>query len=255
VSKDTRNKWNEISPYYQAEHDIPTGFVHYGPHCPNEDKLQLIGDVRGKRVLEVGCGGGQCSIAFAKRGAVVTGVDLSDAQIAYARESAQREGVQATFHQCSAEDLSVITAASQDIAFSAYALQYVEHMDRCFAEVARVLVPGGLWVYSLDHPFWYCLGEDTMKVVSSYFEGKHHYDWWSENMPTSPRMTEYHRSIGEWYGLLRGAGFEVLDIIEPEPVEEGSGQDWGEYYAPERQRMVPATIIWRSKRRQEDERR
>jgi len=83
-----RKSWNAISPHYQEAHKIPTDFVHYGPHCPNEDQLQLIGDVQGKQVLEIGCGGGQCSIAFAKRGASVTGLDLSDAQIAFAQESA-----------------------------------------------------------------------------------------------------------------------------------------------------------------------
>ena len=53
---------------------------------------------------------------------------------------------------------------------------------------------------------------------------------------------------GDWYGLLRGAGLEVLDIIEPKPVESGSGQDWGDHYAPKRQRMVPATIIWKARK-------
>jgi ubiquinone/menaquinone biosynthesis C-methylase UbiE len=247
VTKDTRRNWNEISPYYQAEHSIPADFVHYGPHCPNEDQLQLIGDVRGKRVVEVGCGGGQCSIAFAKHGAIATGIDLSDAQVTYARSLAEREGVTATFLQASAEDLSVIASGSQDIAFSAYALQFVEHMDRCFAEVARVLVPGGLWVFSVDHPFWYCLHGENLTIESSYFDGAYHYDWESDGMEAHPQMTEFHRTIGEWCRLLRGAGFEVLDIVEPEPVEGGSGQDWGEYYAPERQRMVPATVIWKSK--------
>jgi len=61
-------------------------------------------------------------------------------------------------------------------------------------------------------------------------------------------VRQFQRSVGEYYRLLRGAGFDVLDIVEPEPVEQGSGQDWGEYYSPERQRMVPATIIWKAQK-------
>jgi ubiquinone/menaquinone biosynthesis C-methylase UbiE len=243
-----RRKWNRISPFYQAEHDIPTDFVHYGPHCPNEDQLQLIGDVRGKRVLEVGCGGGQCSIAFAKRGAVVTGIDLSDNQIEFARELAARNGVVVSFLQGDAQDLSAIPDASQEIVFSAYALQFVEHMDRCFSEVARVLRPGGLFVFSLDHPFWYCLPDGELVVESSYFDSAYWYEWEQDGLSAHPRMTEYHRTIGEWHRLLCAAGFEVLDMVEPEPVEVGSGQDWGGCYAPERQRMVPATIIWKARK-------
>lgn len=246
-----QRKWDMIAPYYQAEHQIPTDFVHYGPHCPNEDQLQLIGDVRGKRVLEIGCGGGQCAIAFAKRGAIATGIDISNKQIEFARALAAREGVEVTFLRGDVEDLSAIADASQDVVFSAYALQFVEHMDRCFGEVARVLAPGGLFVFSLDHPFWYCLAEKELLVESSYFDTAYWYEWEQAGMSTHPRMTEYHRTLGEWYRLLRGAGFEVLDIIEPEPVESGSGQDWGEYYAPERQKMVPATIIWKASKSSE----
>jgi len=243
-----RRTWNEISPYYQAEHRIPADFVHYGPHCPNEDQLGLIGDVRGKRVLEIGCGGGQCSVAFAKRGAIATGVDISDRQIAFARELARANGVAATFHQGNAERLARIGDESQDIAFSAYALMYVKRLDRCFAEVHRVLRPGGLFVFSLDHPFWYCLAEKDLRIEHSYFDGEYTYAWEQAGLRSRPRVRQFQRSVGEYYRLLRGAGFDVLDIVEPEPVEQGSGQDWGEYYSPERQRMVPATIIWKAQK-------
>jgi len=248
TSASLRRKWNRISSCYQAEHNIPTDLVHYGPHCPNEDQLQLIGDVRGRRVLEVGCGGGQCSIAFATRGAVVTGIDLSDRQVEFARKLAASNGVAATFLQGDAQDLSAIPEASQDVVFSAYALQFVAHMDRCFSEVARVLRAGGSFVFSLDHPFWYCLAEQEMVVESSYFDTTYWYEWEQAGLPARPRMTEHHRTVGEWYRLLRAAGFEVVKMVEPEPVESGSGQDWGGCYAPERQRMVPATIIWEARK-------
>jgi len=247
-SADMRKAWNAISPHYQTEHEIPTDFVHYGPHCPNEDQLQLVGDVKGKHVLEIGCGGGQCAIAFAKRGALVTGIDFSDEQVKFARALAKQEGVEATFLRRSVENLSPMADASQDVVFSARALEFVKRINRCFAEVARVLRPGGLFVFSVEHPFWYCLADDEMKVVSSYFEGGHSYLWVQSGLRSRPRVMEYHRSVGEWYRLLRGAGFEVLDVVEPQPVESGSGQDWGGYYAPERQRMVPATIIWKARK-------
>ncbi len=243
-----REAWNKIAPHYQKEHQIPTEFVHYGPHCPNEDQLQIVGDVKGKQVLEIGCGGGQCAIAFAKRGAVVTGVDFSDGQIKFARELAKREGVEATFLRRSIENLSPIADARQDVVFSARALEFVKGIDRCFAEVVRVLRSGGLFVFSVEHPFWYCLADDEMKIESSYFEGGHSYLWIQSGLRSRPRVAEYHRTMGEWYGLLQEAGLEVLDIVEPEPVASGSGQDWRGYYALDRQQMVPATIVWKAGR-------
>ena len=43
-------------------------------------------------------------------------------------------------------------------------------------------------------------------------------------------------------------GLSLFDVVEPEPVEDGSGQDWGGYWSPERQKMVPATIIWKARK-------
>ena len=244
-----RAAWNMISPHYQAEHRIPASFVHYGPHCPNEDQLQLIGDVRGKRVLEIGCGGGQCSIAFAKRGALATGLDISDEQVKFARRLAEANGVEANFERANAERLSPIADRSQDVVFSAYALMYVRDLSKCFGEVHRVLKPGGVFVFSLDHPFWYCLAEKELRIESSYFDEEYSYEWEQTGLTGRPRVRQYQRTVGEYYRTLRDAGFDVLDIIEPEPVAEGSGQDWGAYYSPDRQQMVPATIIWKARKR------
>ena len=71
-----RRAWNQVSAHYQRRHAIPTNSAHYGPWAPLENELRLLGDVRGRRILEVGCGGGQCSIAFAKQGALAAGLAL-----------------------------------------------------------------------------------------------------------------------------------------------------------------------------------
>jgi len=243
-----RQTWNAIAPHYQAEHRIPCDFAHYGPHCPNEDQLQLIGDVSGKSVLEIGCGGGQCSIAFAKRGAIATGLDISDAQVQFAQRLAKENGVDAVFARANAERLSCIADSSQEIVFSAYALIFVRDLSRCFAEVNRVLKQGGVFVFSVDHPFWYCLAEKDLRIEHSYFDGEYAYEWEQTGLKGRPRVRQYQRTVGDYYRTLNAAKFKVLDIVEPEPVTEGSGQDWGAYYSPDRQRMVPATIIWKAQK-------
>ncbi|MBI4416731.1 MAG: methyltransferase domain-containing protein, partial [Euryarchaeota archaeon] len=132
MSADNRAAWNAISREYQAKHRIPTDDAHYGPRMPTERQLQLIGDVRGKRLLEIGCGGGQCAIAFAKRGAIAAGKDLSEEQLAFARALAEREGVHVDFHHGTVEDLSEFGDETQDVVFSAWALPFVEDIARCF---------------------------------------------------------------------------------------------------------------------------
>src|SRR6266849_2419262 len=93
VPNDTANSWDRFSAAYQKGAQLPTDVAHYGPDIPTEADLRLLGDLKGKRVLELGCGGAQCSIAFAKQGAIAIGVDFSAEQIAYARRLADREGV------------------------------------------------------------------------------------------------------------------------------------------------------------------
>ena len=191
-SVDLRAAWNRLSAGYQADHAIPTDSAHYGPWSPPENELRLLGDVRGLRILEVGCGGGQCSIAFARQGAQVTGLDLSDEQLAYARRLAAGEGVSVRFVQGSATDLSAFAGGTFDLLFSAYALQYVADLRGCLSECSRVLRAGGRLVVSLDHPFRDCFSddaEDEMSItpVRSYFDNEPmRWQWRS----TGIRMTD-----------------------------------------------------------------
>ena len=72
---DNAAAWDKYSAGYQAGVRLPTDVAHYGPDIASESELRLLGQLRGKRVLELGCGGAQCSIAFAKQGAHAIGVD------------------------------------------------------------------------------------------------------------------------------------------------------------------------------------
>ena len=149
---DNKASWDLISAMYQIEHRINTDAAHYGPRMPTENDLRLLGDVAGKRILEIGCGGGQCAIAFAKQGAIATGIDQSVMQLQYARGLAEEEGVRVEFIEGDITTLPQIKTASQDAVFSAYALGYVQDIETCFTEVARVLKPGGVFVFSAGHP-------------------------------------------------------------------------------------------------------
>lgn len=257
---DMRAAWNRTSAHYQSLHEIPTTSAHYGPWAPDEQQLRLLGDVSGQRILELGCGGGQCSIAFARAGARVVGLDLSDDQIAYAEALAVRLaadehpalGERVHFQQGDAADLSPFEDASFDIVFSAYALHYVAAIDRCLAGVNRVLVPGGRLVFSLDHPFRDVFwdqeeGEESLVPARSYWTRGPNEWQFSE---TGQWMRSYQRTVGDWVDLLHGAGLRVERIVEPEPVlvaEEDVA--WADNYGPselelELVKLIPQTIIY-----------
>jgi SAM-dependent methyltransferase len=244
---DLRTAWNRLSANYQRRHQIPTHSAHYGPWAPLENELRLLGDVRGQAILELGCGGGQCAIAFARQGADVAALDLSDAQLTYARQLAAQEQVAVEFVQGTVEDLHVFGAASRDILFSAYAFQYVADMPRCLAECARVLRPGGRLVFSLDHPFRDCFfdaEDDDMAVfpVRSYFDrAPLHWHWDGD---AALAMTSHHHTIAEWVDMLAAVGFRLLRLLEPAPPEALLDEIWPSDDALAALRLIPQTIIF-----------
>lgn len=245
---DLQQSWNRQAADYQRNHAIRTDTAHYGVSAPNEDQLRLLGDVSGKRILELGCGGGQCSIAFAKEGAECIGVDFSEEQIAHAQIFAEQSGVAVTF--CCADMTTFLESqpeAAFDIVFSAYAFQYVEDLDCVFRECRRVLRPGGLFVFSLDHPLnnITCVKDNEVCFYESYFaRGRSEWTWGTGTDGEPNRFYSFHRTTGDFLNLLADAGFRVERLLEPEATAESD--PWQELADFDHFSIVPATIIWKA---------
>lgn len=145
--------WNARSETFQSEggHAIAIAF---GPGAPEGDDLGLLGDVAGVDAVELGCGGAQCGIALARQGANVTGVDVSQERLAHARTLAGEHGVDIEFIRSSVTDLSSVPDGAFELAFSAFAFQWVSDLRACFSEAYRILADGGRLVFSIDHPYW-----------------------------------------------------------------------------------------------------
>lgn len=244
MTKEIKKWWESASEGYQKESNIPIE-VHYGPGSPNEKDLNLIGNVKGKKVLEIGCGGAQCSIAFAKQGAKVTALDLSEEQLKFARKLAIINKAKVNFIQHDIQDLKPIKGKSQDIVFSAFALQYVPNLDKCFKEVRRVLKRNGRFIFSLDHPMYRTIDPLTLKVKQSYFDtGKTMFIF---SDPTK-KFFCYNHTIGEIHNSLVKTGFIVEKLVEPDSRKHYSYDPWYNLwdYKPELLKLFPPTVIFRS---------
>src|SRR5436305_13900131 len=90
VPTDNAAAWDRHSAAYQEGARLPTDVAHYGPDIGTEAEFRPLGDLKGKRVLELGCGGAQCSIASAKQGATAIGIAYSSEQPAFARRLCER---------------------------------------------------------------------------------------------------------------------------------------------------------------------
>jgi SAM-dependent methyltransferase len=240
-----RGWWDEQAPDYYAEHGAflgDTDFV-WCPENLREDDARLLGDVAGRRVLEVGCGSAMCSRWLAAHGARPVAFDISAGMLRHARAGAARTGIPVPLVQADAEHLP-FADASFDLACTAFgAVAFVADSARVMREVARVLRPGGRWVFATTHPTRGVFPDDPgprgLTATMSYFDRTPYVEVGPDGAPT---YVEHHRTLGDRIREIAGAGFRLVDLIEPE-WPAGHTREWGQW-SPLRGAILPGTAIY-----------
>lgn len=252
--------WDGMSDSYQIEMSISLDDVHYGPLCPGERELRLLGNVEGKRVLELACGAAQNSIALAKWNARVTAVDFSPVQLAKARDLMLKESVGVDLLRADMENLGMFRDSFFDVVISSFGWEFAPDLRRCFRECQRVLKPGGILLVCTVHPlaaFEWDESECAL-IVNNYFDPP--VEIWNET-PMDPRShaVTYFHTIEDMFTSLTSSGFQVDSIVEPYPMNIHAmtddekrkipygGKYWEGQY--ERLRKVPFSIVYRATRR------
>jgi SAM-dependent methyltransferase len=241
----SRAWWDADADDYQAEHGDFLGEVDF-VWCPEglrEADAGLLGEVRGTDVLEVGCGSASCARWLVARGARAVGIDLSAGMLRHAAAGNRRSGVAAPLVQASADQLPFADRRF-DVACSAFgAVPFVADLAGVFGEVARVLRPGGRWVFAVTHPIRWIFPDDPgplgLTAAQSYFDRTPYVE-----VDDTGRVTyvEHHRTLGDYVRCLVTAGFVVKDVVEPE-WPEGHRREWGQW-SPLRGRLFPGTVIF-----------
>ena len=237
--------WDFHAASYQEEHagDLGAASFLWCPEGLTEADARLLGDVRERDVLEVGCGAAQCARWLAGEGARVVGVDLSMEQL---RHSARLEAAGGTRVPVAQADATRLPFAdgSFDVACSAYgAVPFVADSGAVMREVARVLRPGGRWVFSVTHPLRWCFpddpGPDGLTVETSYFDRRAYVEADADGRAT---YVEHHRTLGDRVREIVDTGLRVVDLLEPE-WPDGHESSYAQWSA-ERGRLLPGTTIW-----------
>lgn len=240
-----RGWWDASADDYLAEHGDFLGdsaFV-WGPEGLSEATAGLLGDVSGARVLEVGCGAAQCARWLLASGGSPVGVDLSAVMLRRGRRLGRTTGLVVPLVHGDAAHLP-FGDATFDLACSAYgALPFVADSGAVLAEVARVLRPGGRWVFSVTHPLRWSLPDDPgpggLVARHSYWDRTPYVEQDADGQAT---YVEHHRTVGDRVREITAAGLTLVDLVEPE-WPEGLTRTWGAW-SPLRGRLVPGTAIF-----------
>jgi SAM-dependent methyltransferase len=209
-----------------------------------ESKLNVLGDVSGLDVIELGCGTAYFSAWMAKRGARVVGIDPTPAQLATAREMQQEFGLEFRLVEGIAESVP-IGDASFDLAVSEYGASIWADPYRWIPEAARLLRPGGRLVF---------LRNSTLVVLCMRLEGgageqlvRPQRDLCRIEWPDTKEV-EFQLPHGELIALLIQNGFELERLEELYAPDDAQTHEYYDLVTPDWARRWPAEEIWAARK-------
>lgn len=191
----------------------------WGAAMEHGNFLELVGEVGGRRILDLGCGAGQLAFHLARAGAEkVVAIDASERMLQVARE--QRTHPCVSYRRIAMEDAE-FRPATFDLVVSSLALHYVADYAGLVRRVADWLRLGGLLVYSTEHPIFTARaasdgwiaddeGAHTAWAVDDYAEeGVREHSWFV------PGVRRYHRTLATLLNGLVDAGLTIERVEEP----------------------------------------
>ncbi len=215
LHESNRRSWNAATVAHNSHKKDQAGFLRRGGSTLFPEEVELLGDLQGKRLVHLLCNSGQDTLSLAARGATVTGVDISDEAIDFAKNLSADSGIPATFHRADVYDW-LDTASDRDeqfdIAFCSYgAICWLFDLGLWSSGMANVLVPGGRFVTVGFHPASMMFNE-RFELAYPYFGGGKPLVW-------EDGVGDYVAQAG---AALAPSGFAegVRDFSNPHPVSE-----------------------------------
>ena len=185
----------------------------------------MLPDLKGKKMLDIGCGMGQHAMQYSRAGAAsVTGTDISEKMLAFAKENNSADNI--TYRRLAFEDLEQIDDRF-DVITSSLAFDYSEDFGKLMKDVYRLLNDGGYLVFSMSHPIAtaydgtydrYTRTEDRVRLYANLhnygIEGVRHFKWVVDDYEV------YHRKVSTLINCLASAGFIIEECQESTVPDE-----------------------------------
>lgn len=204
-----RNYWDT----YADEWFGVTALPQYGPFFVTEDELNLFGDVKEAKLLEIGCGSGHSLKYHADNGAAeLWGIDMSSKQLENAYNYLKENNYTAKLICSPMEEECGIPQNYFDFVYSIYAIGWTTDLENTFRRIASYLKRDGVFIFSWQHPLHSCVAieEDNLSFKRSYFDES----WFTQPMPGASNALLCSRKISTYINALAKAGFIIEQMVE-----------------------------------------
>lgn len=219
---------------------------------------RLLGDVKDKRLLDAGCGEGYLARYYAKKGAIVTAIDLSQRLIDVSRQLAEEDAVSVDYRVDNVCHIESVHNAEFDLVLSNLVLLNVPCLNEAMMEFHRVLKAGGFLVFSIVHPAFNFYGPGSWQMgeknpdtnrregiffkVDRYFEEEEYEHYWKtkDDKKFPEPISFFHRTLSTYLNSLVSAGFSLVEFAEPQPVDEDQFFD--------RERRIPFFAVFKAQK-------
>ena len=230
-SEHSKEVWDGNADYWKQSYGEEGDYHHKNTILPN--MLELISSIKQtpSRVLDVGCGYGKLCRYFAEQGSKVSGIDISEGMLWYAKEEERKNQLGITYIRGDATKLDTYYEEnSHDLVISNMAIMDMPHHNDVFKQVYNILQHNGYFIFSISHPVFswppaYTVklphdsqrSEDKIWVIDNYFEDRAT----RIDIPDIfGGVLNYPRTISTYINSLISTGFTIQEVREPQPSEE-----------------------------------
>ena len=199
---------------------------------------ELLGDVKGKHLLDAGCGEGYLARHYAKKGAKVIAIDISPRLIATSKKITADEGLDIEYRVDDVCNAKSLENGTFDIVLSNLVLLNIPCIDGALKEYNRILKKGGVLVFSIVHPAFNFYGPGSWEMgekdpntkrrdglffkVDNYFDEKEYTHYWRERSGDKfpAPISFFHRTLATYLNAITSSGLTLIEFKEPRPTTD-----------------------------------
>jgi SAM-dependent methyltransferase len=233
-----RTAWNEMTDVHFKHPDYRVKEFLDGRSTLKTIELDELGDVNGKKLLHLMCQFGLDTLSWARRGAIVTGVDISDKSIERANKLKEKTGLPAKFVRSDVLDLVGKIDDKFDVVFQSYGIHcWISDINQWAQVIAHYLRPGGIFYIIDDHPIIHIYRVEN----GSYFDtsAERHSDapdYYDRSYFIKNELVEWQHTLSSIINALIKAGLMIELVNEFDKSYYPVHEDWlekdGYWYPP-----------------------